>query len=92
MDLEIPKPPMAGTNFSVTLKGYAGKANIAIYVEDEMALEQDCDDPPCHEVLFLTRDLAGRTLRVLATGGGASKEVCFTIASKEAEGGAMMAG
>ena len=92
MNIEIPGAPIAGASFYVILQGYRSNGHIAIYIEGDLALEKDCDDPPCHEVIFLTRNLAGRTLRVLARGDGETKEMTFTIGMKEAEGGAMMAG
>jgi hypothetical protein len=91
MDLETSEFPVAGANFAITLKAFRGKAHIEVYVNDQLTVERDCDDPPCHEVIFLTRDLAGRTLRVLATAEGQSEDKVLTIGMKGSEGGAMMA-
>lgn len=92
MLLEIPALPVAGTNFSVTLRDYVGKGRVAVSVGGQLLLEQDCDDPPCHEVVFLTRELAGRELKVVATAGVERLERSFLIGTKEGQGGAMVAG
>lgn len=92
MVLNVPKPPLAGSNFSVQLDGYTGAAKLAVYVAGQRLLEKDCPDPPCHEMVFLTRDLAGRELKVIGTAMGESVSRTFRIETKKSEGGAMMAG
>lgn len=67
MDIEATQVPMAGDSFNFSVDGGLGSRNIKVFVDLNQIYEQDCDDPPCHEMVMIPPGTRGATLRIIAT-------------------------
>lgn len=85
--------PYAGERFRFTVARATGKTRIVVYVDTAPILDEECPDPPCHEIVQIPVGTRGSVLRIVATDvSGNTTEREFTIAeSDESTGGTMSA-
>ena len=66
MIIENQDLPYAGERFLFSVAGATGKTKIEVYIDSARVLEEECPDPPCHEIVRVPVGTRGSVLRILA--------------------------
>lgn len=92
MRIEAEDNPTAGARYKFTVLEAIGGAGIKVFVDQLEILDEDCPDPPCHEIITIPEGTRGATLRIIArdrVGNVTERE--FEIAEPYSESGAATA-
>lgn len=94
MEIVIEQAPHVGQDFSFSIIGGIGNTKIEAFIDDILVFQNDCPDPPCHEMLKIPIGKKSSKLRIIAKDSlGFVSEKTFVIAEIDREaGGTMSAG
>jgi hypothetical protein len=91
MEIKAMNQPLAGRQFRFLVAGGTRPTRIQVYIDQSQVASKDCDDPPCHEIVWIPPGTRGSEVRIVASNLlGSTEERRFTIADAEASGGGMM--
>jgi hypothetical protein len=80
--------PYAGEPFAFTIRDAHERVTVQCYVDRHLVFNDECPDPPCHEVVTIPRGTRGSMLRIVATTArGARVEQELKIAEAGASSG-----
>jgi hypothetical protein len=93
MKIEAAQAPFAGQFFHFTVLDVAGRTRIKVFVDALQIFDEDCPDPPCHEMVLIPPGTRSSLLRVVAQDlTGATVERKFTVADFSPDRGSEAAG
>lgn len=76
--------PLAGEQYPFSVEGVIGEAVIEVYIDNHLLYRQECDDPPCHEMIMIPQDARGSDLSIIATDtSGKTEKREFKIAGSD---------
>ncbi len=91
MEIEGLSNAYAGTHFHFRVSGGARPTRIDVYIDQIMVLSKDCDDPPCHEMIFIPNGVRGSQVRVTARDAhGNVEQKSFSVVDSDASSGGVM--
>lgn len=92
MDIESAYEPFAGEGFHFTVSGGVKPVRIRVYIDRVQVLDDDCPDPPCHEMVLVPHGTRGSELWVIATDAlGTMTERRFSVGDSDTNAGGMTA-
>ena len=87
MRIAFASAPRGGRDFEFEVHEAGKDAHIWLYIGDNLVMEAQCPDPPCHERIFVPLEAVGNTLLVRAEDVQEASEHVFAIGPQEAEFG-----
>ena len=92
MDIQSLGQAYAGQWFHFEVSGGTRPTRMEARIDRNQVLFKDCDDPPCHEMIFIPLDARGATVRVIARDmDGNVEEKTFRVVDADTSAGGMMA-
>ena len=83
MRIAFASAPKAGRDFEFDVIETSGEGRVRLYIGDDLMMEAQCPDPPCHERVFVPLGAAGNTLLVRAEDMQEANEHVFAIGTEE---------
>lgn len=92
MDIHSLGQAYAGQWFHFEVSGGTGPTRMVAHIDRNQVLFKDCDDPPCHEMIFIPLDARGSKVRIMARDvEGHVEEKTFVVVDADTSAGGAMA-
>lgn len=93
MDINNLNEAFAGGQFHFVVSDGARPIHIEVYVDGAPLMHEDCDDPPCHEMVFIPSGTRGAELWVVARDAdGALAQRTFRVGTPDPSAGGVLVG
>ncbi len=66
MEITTNAQPRSGLPFDFVIAGGIGTTNITVYIAGQQISVDDCDDPPCHQMIRIPDASVRNTLSIIA--------------------------
>lgn len=86
MEITAKQPPVLGGMFEFIVSGKEKPLRVTVFIGNEILMDEHCPDPPCHETIFLLKEVMGSHVRiVLQDSMSRVLQEYFAIQSEEVE-------
>ena len=84
--------PQPGEWFNFQVSGGTRPTQIDVYIDKHKVVAKECDDPPCHEAIFIPQNARGAEMWIVARDTfGNTEQIKLKVTDSDSSAGGTMA-